>query len=203
MLVMLDPRSTVTDSYTERLLRPGLTWWKRALDVQRPYRRFFQALAPGRVLDVGCGIGRMLSWADPASVGIDHNPHSVRVARERGLRAWLTDEFPGSPDARLASFDTLVLGHVLEHLTRDDGVTLIGRYLPYLRPGGRVLVITPQEAGYRSDPTHVTFVDTATASAWLEAAGVRVETTRSFPFPRPAGRLFRYNEFVTLGRRRG
>jgi SAM-dependent methyltransferase len=200
MLPMPDPRPTATDTYTARLLRPEQTWWKRALDVQRPYRRLFQALAPGRVLDIGCGVGRMLMWAEPGSVGLDHNPHSVRAARDRGLMAYLPDEFLASPDATPAGFDMVVLGHVLEHLTPDQGTDLLRTYLPFLRRGGRVLVITPQEAGYRSDATHVTFLDADAVSRLLASVGVHVEQARSFPFPRMAGRLFRYNEFVTVGR---
>ena len=201
MLNMADPRPTATDAYTARLLRPEQTWWKRALDVQRPYRHFFQGLALGRVLDIGCGVGRMLSWADPGSVGLDHNPHSVRAARDRGLCAYLPDEFLTSPDATLAGFDTIVLGHVLEHLTAEQGADLLRTYLPFLRPGGGVFVITPQEAGYRSDSTHVTFLDLDAVSGILASIGVHVELARSFPFPRVVGRLFKYNEFVTLGRR--
>jgi 2-polyprenyl-3-methyl-5-hydroxy-6-metoxy-1,4-benzoquinol methylase len=197
---MPDPRSTATDSYTARLLRPGQTWWKRLLDVQRPYRRFFQRLSPGRVLDVGCGVGRMLGWADAGSVGLDHNTHSVHAARARGLEAWLPDEFHAGPQAVPGSFDTLVLGHVLEHLLEEEAELLLRTYLPFVRPGGRVLVITPQEAGYRSDPTHVRFVDAQAVASLLERTGVRVEQARSFPFPRVAGHVFTYNEFVTIGR---
>jgi len=64
-----------------------------------------------------------------------------------------------------------------------------------------VFVITPQEAGYRSDATHVTFLDPDGVSGILASIGVRVELARSFPFPRVVGRIFKYNEFVTLGRR--
>lgn len=200
---MGDPRSTATDSYTARLLRPERTWWKRVLDVQRPYRTFFTRLTPGRVLDVGCGVGRMLAWAGPGSVGLDHNPHSVAAARARGLRAYVADEFPASADAVPASFDTLVLGHVLEHLTGEQAVALLRTYLPFVRPGGRVLVITPQEAGYRSDATHVRFLDTDAVTTILGSVGVRVEQARSFPLPRVAGQVFKYNEFVTIGRWNG
>jgi len=143
----------------------------------------------------------MLSWADPGSVGLDHNPHSVRAARDRGLSAYLPDEFLTSTDATLAGFDTIVLGHVLEHLTAEQGADLLRTYLPFLRPGGGVFVITPQEAGYRSDATHVTFLDLDGVSGILASIGVRVELARSFPFPRVVGRIFKYNEFVTLGRR--
>ena len=56
-------------------------------------------------------------------------------------------------------FDTLLCAHVLEHLDEATGVELIRTYLPYLRPKARVILITPQERGQRSDATHVRFMD--------------------------------------------
>ena len=75
-------KSTRDAAYTERLA--GLdAWWKRLLDVQRPYRNYLRSLRPGRFLEVGCGLGRNLhnarGFAD--GLGIDHNPTSVEVAR--------------------------------------------------------------------------------------------------------------------------
>ena len=61
-------------------------------------------------------------------------------------------------------------------------------------------MITPQEAGQRSDPTHVRFVDEAALDRLLYLAGADPEPVRSFPFPRPVGRVFRHNEFHGLGR---
>ena len=109
--------STSTEGldYTERLRTLESARWKQVLDVQAPYRRSIRRLRLGRALEVGCGIGRVLSFLDDA-VGVDHNADSVRVARERGLRAWTTAEWPHSDDARPASFDSLVLAHVLEHV---------------------------------------------------------------------------------------
>jgi len=54
---------------------------------------------------------------------------------------------------------------------------------------------------WQRDSTHVTFLDLDGVSGILAAVGVDVELARSFPFPRVVGRLFKYNEFVTLGRR--
>ena len=43
----------------------------------------------GRVLDVGCGVGRHVLWLQEheiEAVGIDHSAGAVTVARERGCR---------------------------------------------------------------------------------------------------------------------
>jgi len=193
-------RSTRDAAYTARL--SGLeAWWKRLLDVQRPYREHLRRLQPGRFLEVGCGLGRnLLNARDFADgLGIDHNPTSVEVARSRGLAALTTEEFHRSPLAVPGSFDSLLLSHVLEHLAPEEALALLRTYLPFVREGGQVIIVTPQEAGYRSDPTHVTFVDFEASARLLTATGVALARQESFPFPRWVGRFFTYNEFVTVG----
>ena len=115
---------------------------------------------------------------------------------------------PSNPDALRASqwavagrFDSLLFSHVLEHMRAAQAVVLVRSYLDLLRDAGRVVVETPQEAGFRSDPTHVEYMDFESAESVMREAGLRVERRYSFPFPRPAGRLFKYNQFVTIGRK--
>ena len=90
---------------------------------------------------------------------------------------------------------------MLEHLPRADATELVRRYLPALRPGGTVILITPQERGYRSDPTHVTYLDLDALAELAADAGLTPTRRASFPFPRAAGRLFPYNEFVLVATR--
>jgi SAM-dependent methyltransferase len=194
--------STREAGYTARLARQE-AWWRRLLDVQRPYRAHLRSLAPGRFLEVGCGIGRNLFNARDFAegLGVDHNPTSVEVAQGRGLDAMTTAQFLASDRARPGSFDTLLLSHLLEHLSPAEALRLLRDFLPFIRPGGKVILVTPQERGFASDPTHFTFFDLAACAALLAEAGVAVERQRSFPFPRWAGRVFTYNEFVTVGRK--
>jgi SAM-dependent methyltransferase len=194
------PRDTRQAAYAERLERLAGARWKRWFDVQRPYRWNLQRLALGRTLEIGCGIGRNLASLGPAAVGIDHNEHAVEIARGRGFRAFLPDAFLASPDAE-QPFDALLFAHVLEHMTRADATALVSQWLRHLRPGGKLLLITPQEAGFRSDPSHVEFLDFAALHALLGEVGCEPLRAYSFPFPRVIGRVFPHNEFVVVGRR--
>lgn len=160
-----------------------------------------QALQLGLVLDIGCGLGRNLINLGGSSqgIGIDHNPYSVEVAQSRGLIAFTPEEFQRSSYANLAGFDSLLLSHVAEHMRSKEAISLLNEYLCYLKPGGRVVLITPQIAGYRSDRTHVEFVDFHLATMILNKCGLRVSKQYSFPLPQLLGKVFKYNEFITLG----
>lgn len=191
---------TENDEYTQRLLTLSESRWKHRLGVQAPYRWNLRRLHPGRVLDIGCGLGRNLRHLGGAGVGVDHNESSVAVARSAGLTALTPDGFFASEFAVKQSFDALLVAHVLEHLSSSQARELLSTYLPYVRPRGMVIVITPQEKGYATDDTHQRFVDAETARRDLRNVGVAIERDYSFPFPRFAGRWFPYNEFVVIGR---
>jgi SAM-dependent methyltransferase len=192
------PLRTPDAEYAERLAGLERKRWRRIFDVQAPYRWNIRRLRPGFVLDVGCGLGRNLGHLDGHGVGVDHNPAAVAIARQRSLEAMTPDEFADSPFARPGRFDSLLLAHVVEHLPLPEARDLLARYLPFVRPGGKVIVICPQRAGFRSDPTHVTYFDIDSLRALSATVGLRVESVRSFPFPRVVGRVFPYNEFVLL-----
>jgi SAM-dependent methyltransferase len=187
--------------YTRRLVDREGALWKRLLGVQLPYRWNLRRLRPGFTLEVGCGIGRNLGHLDGRAIGIDHNPHSVELCRKAGFEAYTPEEFRRSSFQK-ASFDSLLLSHVAEHMRHAEFVRLLAEYVPAVRAHGRVIVVTPQEAGYRIDPTHVEFVDLTKIRAAVEQVGFMPVLEYSFPFPRLFGHFFPYNEFVSVCARR-
>jgi len=189
---------TQDPAYAQRLHTLESARWKRLINAQAPYRWNVRRLRLGRTLDVGCGIGRNLAHLDGNGVGVDHNAAAIEVCRSKGLEAYTVEEFHTRPHAL---FDSLLAAHLVEHLSPPDGKEVLSSYLPYLKPGGSVVVITPQERGYASDDTHVYFADFTAVEGLLADLGVRVDRTYSFPLPRWTGRFFTYNEFVTVGRK--
>ncbi len=191
--------STQDKKYTDRLLQKTTVWWKRLLDVQRPYRWNLNRLKPGFILDIGCGIGRNLTHLKGNGIGIDHNLTSVEIAKQRGLQVFVTEEFHKSKFFSPNTFDSILLSHVAEHMKEGEAVDLLKTYLPLLKPNGKIIIITPQELGYGSDQTHVQFVDFETDSRIIKGIGCKVLKLYSFPFPRIIGRIFKYNEFICVG----
>lgn len=189
---------TAGAEYAARLARLDRSKWRRVLNVQAPYRWNVRRLKLGRVLDVGSGLGRNLAHLDNDSVGVDHNAEAIAIARGRGLTAFTSDEFPTSGYAVPGAFDSLLFAHIVEHVSPEYAVGLVQTYLPYLAPGGTVCFITPQERGFASDATHVTFTDFDALDALSRKAGLVPVRHYSFPLPRAAGKAFTYNEFVFL-----
>ena len=191
---------TTSAAYTRRLAARSGARWKRLLDVQAPYRwNLHRLLGERRTLDVGCGIGRNLAHLPAGSVGVDHNATSVQVCRDAGLQAFTSEEFLGQEGR--PQYQGLLAAHLIEHLPEGAAAAVLAPYVPFLEPDAVVVLICPQERGFASDPTHTVFVDQAALAGLATELGLRTERQFSFPLPRAAGKLFTYNEFVTVARR--
>lgn len=185
--------------YTNLLIRKQMVWWKRLFNVQAPYCWNLRHLKMGFALEIGCGIGRNLIHLKGRGVGIDYNLDSVEVARSRGiLRAFTPEEFKTTNFNRPQRFDSLLLSHVAEHMNLKQVIKLLRGYIELLKPRGKLIIITPQEAGFRRDSTHIEFMDFAKIRKIAEELGFSALKEYSFPFPRIFGRFFSYNEFVSV-----
>lgn len=114
-----------------------------------------------RVLDIGCSEGilpLLLARRGESVVGVDRNEDALRFAKEllsrepedvRDRIEWhCADIF--KLELPEASFDSVVIGEVLEHLKAP--ALLIGAARRCLKQGGRLLITTPM--GYFPDPDH-------------------------------------------------
>jgi 2-polyprenyl-3-methyl-5-hydroxy-6-metoxy-1,4-benzoquinol methylase len=192
---------TAGEDYADRLNKLQNKWWKKLLPVQAPYRWNLRRVLRGRILDVGCGNGRNLGALGADAVGVDHNPHLVAAARAQGLRAVTSDEFFADPELSApGSYDGLLAAHLVEHLTPQEALQVLRDYVPLVRSGGVVHLVTPQERGYASDPTHVAYTGFAELLSLSAELGLATVRQYSFPFPRAAGKLFIYNEFNHVAR---
>ena len=192
-------RDTGRPEYTQRLSRLEGAAWKRVINAQAPYRWNVRRMNLGFTLDVGCGIGRNLSTI---STETESASTTIRIrsrpSAARGFSGFTIEEFLASKYAAADTFDSILVTHVVEHLPEADALSVVGSYLPFVKPSGKVVFITPQERGYASDTTHMRFVGFEELSNLAADLGFRVQRQYSFPLPRPAGKLFTYDEFICI-----
>jgi len=191
-------QDTKDASYTSRSIRLQSASWKSFIRPFDPYKFHLRSLRPGFMLEVGCGIGRNLGFVNGNGVGIDHNQSSVDHCRKLGFQAFSGEEFMTSKFASPGTFDSILLSHILEHMDHVARVELLKTYLPLLKPRGKVILITPQEKGQASDPTHIEMVGFEEQAALGQAFELKMLKSYSFPFLRFMGKYFIYNEFVSI-----
>ncbi len=144
-------------------------------------------VVPGEaVLDLGCGLGEFtaaLAEHGALVTGCDVAETALALARGRhpGIEFVLSgEELPFGDE----SFDVVWAGEVLEHV--QDGLGLLGEVRRVLRPGGRLVLSTPDHGPLRRlrlglsataferhfDPRsdHVRFFTARTLRGTLEAA---------------------------------
>lgn len=99
-----------------------------------------------RVLDLGCGLGgliKLLREQGFDAYGVDSDPQSIAEARRHALPVVEQDILEHLRTLAPASLDAIVSAHVVEHMPYAVVLELIQLAYRALRPGGRLLLITP------------------------------------------------------------
>lgn len=177
---VVDPDGNVRDRLQER---------DKYLDDLKQELAFLNALEPGRILDVGCGLGYLLSalrdgWE---KYGIEVSRFAAQHAQAWGqifvgeLReAQFPDEY----------FDVVVMHHVIEHM--EDPISAILEVWRTLKPGGILLLGTPDfdsgcarrfGSNYRllHDNTHVSLFTNDSMHRFLRDHGFIIDRVE-YPF---------------------
>lgn len=149
-------------------------------------------LPPGqgrRLLDVGCGSGDFLTrmrvhgWQ---VVGVEPDPKAAEAARRNGLD--VRDGMLADAGFHGDTFDAIVLSHVIEHV--HDPVALLRECGRVLRPGGRLVVLTPNlsSLGHRrfgpdwrglEPPRHLYVFSLRSLAACVARVGLTVTEART------------------------
>lgn len=152
--------------------------WNRK--VLRYYVPFFKQGTA--VLDVGCGQGEFLELLVAngiAAQGVDSDTRMVSLCHEKGLSVVEADLFAYLVEQQ-ESFDGIFSSNVVEHLSAEDVLRFIRLAYAALRPGGIVLLATPNPASlivhlheFWRDATHVRLYNAALLEFMLFTAGFR------------------------------
>lgn len=139
--------------------RYDLEWsgWKAAPGAFEGVRRYGQisrrvaALAPARMLDVGCGDGRLaraIKHLLPQTAVHGCDLSAAALDRAQGLdRHYAVDLNVEHVPESDGSFDLVVASEVLEHLIEPGRA--VAEFHRVLRPGGHVLITVPNVAFWR------------------------------------------------------
>ncbi len=152
----------------------------------RPYRHYLRGWLPdsktASIVDLACGGGallhhfKQLGYANIA--GVEISPEQVKLARqvtpqvhEQNVLEYLV--------ARRAEIDLLTSLDLVEHLTKDEVLAFLDRCREALRPGGRLILQTPNAVSpwcgaiRHGDFTHEVCFTPALLSRLLQMAGFR------------------------------
>jgi methionine biosynthesis protein MetW len=105
----------------------------------------------GRLLDVGCGKGDLITAALAGgrcrdAVGIDIGEPAVAIARKRGLDARVHDLNESALPFQDQSFDCVTLMAVLEHVF--DPLFAVSEIYRVLKPNGSLILAVPNAASF-------------------------------------------------------
>lgn len=108
---------------------------------------FIQSINPdsASLLDVGCGIGELLLFAESEgfdTVGVEPSPELGKRARNKGLSVH-TDKIENFAEYYTKKFDVVSMIQVLHHIRSPEEV--IGKARNLLNKGGIIVVKTPND----------------------------------------------------------
>jgi len=153
------------------------------------------------ILEVGCGSGWLLSAFERRGyrsvIGVDQSPSQVALARQLGHEVHEVDAIEFL-EGRAGEFGLIVVIDVFEHLTRQQAWELLEHTLQALRPGGRLVIQTPNGDSpwvgnlLHGDPTHVHCYTPVLLEKLLTAAGfVQAASRATGPAPTSFARRLR------------
>jgi 2-polyprenyl-3-methyl-5-hydroxy-6-metoxy-1,4-benzoquinol methylase len=190
-----DPNHSFEEMYWETATDPDgverkpLEERERRLEDIKEELSHINALSPGRILDVGCGLGYLLSGVDNKweKHGIELSQFAAKHASAHGTVHVGDLRSAAYPDAY---FDVVVLYHVVEHML--EPVEEAREIFRVLKAGGTLIVGTPdfdsacaRRFGQRyrllHDRTHVSLFTAESLNRLLWDQGFFVERTE-FPF---------------------
>jgi 2-polyprenyl-3-methyl-5-hydroxy-6-metoxy-1,4-benzoquinol methylase len=205
--ILLPSAKALPEYYDERYA--GSDYWSRNEAAGHDIDRFLQVItrvrasSAGTLLDIGCGQGQFLHRAAQqgfAATGVEMNPVLGARARAGGVEVVIGDFLGTSLEGR--RFDVITMFDLIEHVV--DPVAALRRCRALLAPGGLLMLYTPNHSGlivktarllHRLsggriagplaeifDCLHVVFFDARTLRRAVQAAGLDVIETMTWPY---------------------
>jgi 2-polyprenyl-3-methyl-5-hydroxy-6-metoxy-1,4-benzoquinol methylase len=183
--------------YTHLSLNPEARRWDRLVsifplgkDFAGRFILWLEYTPGGRLLEVGCGNGEYLKRMEDLGwdvQGVEPDTEAARIARDQHgvpVTAGRLEE-ADIPDN---SLDAIIIQHVLEHV--PNPLTLLRRCLCLLKPGGQLIILTPnlESLGHRlfnkswvhlDPPRHFFLFSSSSLEASVKQAGFNIVRANS------------------------
>lgn len=122
----------------------GVLWARRHVLRRLP------ASPEASILDIGCGAGEIVRMMHAAGYrnarGIDVSEEQVALAHEHGVEGVEVADLREHLDSAQDTYDVIIALDVLEHFEPEEVLALLDLIAGALKPGGLLLVRTPNAA---------------------------------------------------------
>ncbi len=119
----------------------------KSINLKHKYRLATSGMQPGKLLDIGCGVGDFLHTAEMHGwecIGVEPSEDAKAIAQKRMKGKIITsEELEDFPDG---AFDVITMWHVLEHV--DDLKWQVAQLQRLVKPFGRVVIAVPNYKSY-------------------------------------------------------
>ncbi|MET0555461.1 MAG: class I SAM-dependent methyltransferase [Vicinamibacteria bacterium] len=196
-----DPRREFIDRYASthsaHFAERDAAWYAQR---ERFFHHRLSAFLPedrgAAILDAACGAGELLHYllsrGYRSAEGVDLSAEQIAQARASGLANVRQADMFVHLEESASRYDLIVASHVIEHLHKSEAVRCLRALRHALRPGGRMLVLTPNAGsplgiGYSfgdfTHEVHFTAMSLAQVAAMADLSVVHLGGVR----PDPAG----------------
>ena len=176
------------DLYADYFLKRGVNVGHAAPPRIPSYLRSVLPSKHGKILDIGCGTGMLLTALKLAgfenALGVDISEQAVLLCRSKGLNVErISSIHEISPENDDARFDLVVMSHVLEHISKDSIIATLRHIREHVvSRAGKLVVMVPNAQSRTGaywayeDFTHCTLFTSGSLKYVLQSAGfTRVE----------------------------
>lgn len=156
----------------------------KTINLKHKYRLATSGMQPGKLLDIGCGVGDFLHTAEMHGwecIGVEPSEDAKAIAQKRMKGKIITsDELESFSDG---AFDVITMWHVLEHV--DDLKWQVAQLQRLVKPSGRVVIAVPNYKSYEGQyykehwaaydvPRHLNHFNRITLSKIFKTSGLEL-----------------------------
>jgi SAM-dependent methyltransferase len=155
-----DPTSTHTlerdDGYIKII---DTKWYFRKYDKWHPIEQQLAKLAQGKILDVGCGNGRVIKYFQEQGmevIGIDISKLAIKASKKFGVTNCIYMD-ARNLDLPVNSFDTaILLGNGLGLSNVEESKTILSNLSKVVKPDG-LLLASSRDPKITDNPLHIAY----------------------------------------------